>query len=203
MTGRQLHLVVPGPLEQRTGGYIYDARMVEGLRRRGWSVDVRDLGGDSPSGDPRATGALSEALARLADGALVIIDGLAMAGAPKVIRAHATRLTVLALVHMVQGDEPGLEPAGRERRLALEGQALSASAGVIVTSAFTANRLIELGVDAVRIRTVPPGISGTAGNAIDPSASVKNACDPVAWKSMLACASKVMNSPKSGSHRTG
>ena len=33
-----LHFVVPGPLDQRTGGYIYDRRIVEGLRARGWNM---------------------------------------------------------------------------------------------------------------------------------------------------------------------
>ena len=40
---RALHVVVPGPLEQRTGGYLYDARMVEGLRAAGWQVVVHNL----------------------------------------------------------------------------------------------------------------------------------------------------------------
>ena len=35
---RCVQLVVPGPLDQRTGGYIYDRRIVEGLRALGWTV---------------------------------------------------------------------------------------------------------------------------------------------------------------------
>ena len=51
---RALHVVVPGPLEQRTGGYLYDARMVEGLRAAGWQVVVHNLDGLFDVGAPHA-----------------------------------------------------------------------------------------------------------------------------------------------------
>ena len=38
-------LVVPGHLGERTGGYLYDRRIVAGLRRLGWVVDVLELAG--------------------------------------------------------------------------------------------------------------------------------------------------------------
>lgn len=34
---------MPGPLRQLTGGYLYDARIVDGLRERGWRVGAIDL----------------------------------------------------------------------------------------------------------------------------------------------------------------
>ena len=47
-------LVAPGPLDSRTGGYIYDRRMVEGLRRLGRQVDVLELDPEfSPSNADR------------------------------------------------------------------------------------------------------------------------------------------------------
>ena len=35
---------VPGSLDQPTGGYKYDRRVIAGLRQRGCEVDVIDLG---------------------------------------------------------------------------------------------------------------------------------------------------------------
>ena len=157
MTGPELHFVVPGSLDQRTGGYIYDTKMVEGLRRRGWAVVVHSLAGEFPSGDARARASLAETLVRLPDGVRVVIDGLAMAGLPDVVRAQRTRLKVLALVHLLSADETGLEPSQRDRFLMLEREALAASTGVIVTSSFTATRLQDIGVDPALIRTAPPG----------------------------------------------
>ena len=157
MTGPELHLIVPGSLDQRTGGYIYDTRMVEGLRRRGWDVVVHSVADESPIGAARAPASLAETLRRLPDGVRVVVDGLAMGGSPDVVRAHGSRLTVLALIHLVLADEMGVAASQRDRILRLEREALAASAGVIVTSPFTETRVLELGVDAMLIRTVPPG----------------------------------------------
>ena len=38
-----LHFIVPGPIDQRTGGYIYDRRIVLGLRTSGRMVEVHEL----------------------------------------------------------------------------------------------------------------------------------------------------------------
>jgi glycosyltransferase involved in cell wall biosynthesis len=157
MNGGVLHLVVPEPRDRRTGGSIYDARMADGLRRRGWVVEVHGVGGVLPIADAQARASLSATLAALPDGVQVVIDGLAMAGLPDVIRGHAGRLRVLALVHLLLADEPGLAPDQRERLLELEGEALAGCALVIVTSAFTAERMRGIGVDPAVVRIVRPG----------------------------------------------
>ena len=54
MSGPELHVIVPGPLDQRTGGYVYDARMVVGLRGLGWEVVVHELSGIFDQPDVRA-----------------------------------------------------------------------------------------------------------------------------------------------------
>lgn len=154
-----LHLVVPGALDQRTGGYIYDARMVAGLRQAGWTVPVHELPGDFPCTDPSAKGAvaLDEALAGLPDGTPVAVDGLALGGLPEVAAAHAPRLALLGVVHHPLGDETGL-PADRAAvLLEREVQALGRCRGVVVTSRFTAGRLEELGIPGDGIRPVLPG----------------------------------------------
>jgi glycosyltransferase involved in cell wall biosynthesis len=157
VTGSELHFIVPGSLDQRTGGSIYDTRIVEGLRRRGWAVVVHGLAGKFPLGDARARASLAETLGRLPDGLRVVIDGLAMGGMPDVIREHGARLRVLALVHLLLADEPGLDPDQRDRYLELEREALACSGMIVVTSTFTAARLKDIGVDPAVIRTVPPG----------------------------------------------
>ena len=49
LSAGDLHLIVPGPLGQRTGGYLYDARIAEGLTALGWAVIVHELEGESPA----------------------------------------------------------------------------------------------------------------------------------------------------------
>ena len=157
MTEPSLHLVVPGPLEQRTGGYLYDARMVDGLRRRGWRVVIHSLRGVFPDGDDAARASMADALAGMPDGAAVVVDGLALGGLPDPVAAHRRRLRILALVHHPVSEETGLAPEIRARLADRERRALAFADGVIVTSPFTARGLRRFGVDASRVRVVEPG----------------------------------------------
>ena len=154
---RELHLLVPGPLEQRTGGYLYDARMVSGLRDRGWDVQVHSLVGSFPTPDPAARDSMTEALEAMDDGSLVVADGLAMGALPEPVAAHASRLRVVSLLHHPLAEETGLTRQARERLRALEAEALAHVRGVVVTSVFTARRLREWGVERDRVRVVVPG----------------------------------------------
>jgi len=157
VTRRELHVVVPGPIEQRTGGYIYDARIVSGLRELQWSVAVHSVHGAFPDPDRRARSSLVSTLAKIPTGRCVVIDGLAMGALPEPVRAEAERLRVLALVHHPLADETGLDAEARDRFKRLERAALTACAGVLVTSAFTAGRVQAYGVQAERVRVVCPG----------------------------------------------
>jgi glycosyltransferase involved in cell wall biosynthesis len=157
VTPAQLHVVVAGPLEQRTGGYLYDAHMVAGLRELGWRVHVHNLSGRFPDPDTVAREAMSATLASLPDGARVVIDGLAMGGLPAPIEAHADRLRIVSLVHHPLAEETGLSAPDRTKFAESERRALAPCVGVLVSSAFTARGLEAYGVPAARIRVVVPG----------------------------------------------
>ncbi len=157
MSARELHLIVPGPLDQRTGGYLYDARIAEGLTALGWTVKAHGLEGRFPEGDACAESSLARALAGIPQGARVVLDGLAMSPLPDPLRAHRDRLRLTALIHHPLADETGLDAAEHARLTRLESESLAQCAGVVVTSTFSARRLGEYGVPTSRIRVVPPG----------------------------------------------
>ena len=164
-----LTLIVAGDPGQLTGGYVYDARIVEALRARGQAVEVVGLEGRFPEPDDLARRSMAEALAALPDGARVVIDGLAMGGLPEVIAPHADRLAIVALVHHPLADESGLPAATRHRLLDSESRALAQARRVIVTSAFTARGLGRLGVAPERVHVVEPGVDPAplAASALD------------------------------------
>ncbi|SDK96738.1 Glycosyltransferase involved in cell wall bisynthesis [Franzmannia pantelleriensis] len=155
-----LCLIVAGDPGQLTGGYVYDAHIVEALEKRGWWVQVVGLAGRFPDPDERAKDALETALAAQPDDARVVIDGLAMGGLPEVLEAHASRLDLTALVHHPLADETGLDEATRVRLFDSEARALALVARVISTSAFTARRLRDFGVAVSQV--VEPGVEPAA-----------------------------------------
>lgn len=167
--GVSLTLLVAGDPDQLTGGYLYDARIVDALRARGCHVDVVGLAGRFPVPDALAQRSMAEALAALPDGACVVIDGLAMGGVPETIAPHAERLVIVALVHHPLADESGLDDATRRRLFDSERRALALARRVIVTSPFTARRLERYGVAQAQCRVVEPGVDPAplAASALD------------------------------------
>jgi len=165
--------VVPGPLDQRTGGYLYDARMMSELRARGWEVVVHELEGEVPPAPAPGPGAstvpagedepavrhLEAILAVLPERALVLLDGLAMGGMPEPgpLSRQAHRLRLVSLVHHPLFLETGLDTARRQTLKEREAAALAHCCGVITTSAHTARQVEALGVPAAAVRVAPPG----------------------------------------------
>jgi glycosyltransferase involved in cell wall biosynthesis len=152
-------LVVPGSLDTPTGGYVYDRRIVEGLRTLGWQVEVRSLDGSFPSPDEAARAATASAFASIPSGLTVLVDGLAGGVIPAVMEREATRLRVVSLVHHPLADETGISPEDRSAFTASERRSVAASRRVVVTSRATAMRVSELfGVAPEHIAVVEPGV---------------------------------------------
>lgn len=163
----ELDFIVPGDPAQLTGGYLYDAHIVEELRARGWTVRVHGLRGRFPQADGEARCALASTLAALPVGRTVVIDGLALGGLPDIALAHAGRLALVALVHHPLADAHGLDALARRCLLASERAALSAVRVAITTSAHTARRLADFGLQPARVRVVEPGVAALPLAAAD------------------------------------
>jgi glycosyltransferase involved in cell wall biosynthesis len=149
-----LDFVVPGPLDQRTGGYIYDRRIIQGLRACGCTVRVHELAGRFPQADALACAAAAAVVERIPPGALLVIDGLALAA----FVALGDRLPPwVALVHHPLALETGLTVAAAQEFAELERALLPRAAGVIVTSPRTRQDLGAYDLDDTRIAVVVPG----------------------------------------------
>ncbi len=150
---RRVELVVPGPLDQRTGGYIYDRRIALGLRALGRPVRVHELAGSFPIVDDAAIAAASEALDKMPAAALPVIDGLAL---PAFASLRLPQPWV-ALVHHPLALETGLGAAEAEALAAIERRVLAAASRVVVTSAQTRRDLAGYDLEAARVGVVLPG----------------------------------------------
>jgi glycosyltransferase involved in cell wall biosynthesis len=131
--------------------------MIQGLRELGWEVAVHELDASFPRPSPAALDHARTVLANLSDGALVLVDGLALGAMPDVIELHTTRLLLVALVHHPLAAETGAEPAISRTLEQSERRALQLVRHVIVTSHATKEALLDYWVTSERISVVEPG----------------------------------------------
>jgi len=169
----ELDFVIPGDPSAFTGGYEYDRQVVDGLRALGWNVMVHGLDASFPLPTPSALAHARAMLARIPDGARVLVDGLAFGAMPEIAAAEARRLRLIALVHHPLALETGLENGYAEALRASETHALAAARIVVTTSAATARALADYGVAAERTVVVEPGTDpaplarGTHGRVLE------------------------------------
>lgn len=153
----QVALCVPGPFATTSGGYIYDRRMVQGLRALGHEVQVLELAGRHPLPDEAALEGARTALARVAPGARIVIDGLGLPAFAPLARELVVRRAV-ALIHHPTALEPGFTDADRTALRVAETQLFGAMARLVATHHHTAARLVEqFGVARERVGVVEPG----------------------------------------------
>jgi len=154
---RDFTLLVPGPIDQLTGGYLYARHLVDAVRAQGVTVAVRELAGRFPDADAQAREACAAAMAAMPDGAVAVIDGLALGGCEAAMAREATRLRLIVLVHHPLAEETGLAPAEALRFAALEARLLPLAACVMCPSARTVEAVAAYGVARSRIGLALPG----------------------------------------------
>ena len=157
---RQVHVVLPAGIDDPalpSGGNSYDRRVCDGLAALGWSVHEHPVAGSWPRPDRVAQASLAGVLAGLADGAVVLLDGLVASAVPDVLLPEAQRLRLVVLLHLPLDD--------LSERAAL----LSATA-VLTTSHWTRQRVLDrYRLDPATVHTARPGVAtadlapGTAG----------------------------------------
>jgi len=158
--------------ERRTGGWIYDQRLMHELRQRGWQVCDLVLPAGFPRPDDAARAQSDAMFAGLADGTIVVVDQLCLGVMPQVARQQAHRLQLVMIVHHPLSLENGLEADERAAFAQSEREVLSHVALVIVTSNTTARDLQKnFAVADARILVAPPGVDrpprspGSSGGA--------------------------------------
>ena len=164
------HVLAPDSVDdpaRPSGGNTYDRRQPAGLTELGWSVTLHTLPGPWPRPDAQALAALSESLAGVPDGSVVVLDGLVASCAPDVVVPAATRLRVAVLVHTPLAALLGDDAAEDVHRAELA--VLSVAAAVLTTSAWTRGWLLaRYGLAEGRVHVALPGVdmadlaSGTA-----------------------------------------
>jgi len=158
--GFPVDLIVPGALDQRTGGYIYDRRIVQGLFELGWPVTVHELPGRFPDPDEEAFEAAAKAVSACDQKNLILIDGLALLAFEGQMERLSGRW--MGLIHHPLSMETGISPHQAERVARLEGALMRHAEKLIVTSPGTRRDLEKFDLDPADIAVVTPGVDPAA-----------------------------------------
>jgi glycosyltransferase involved in cell wall biosynthesis len=154
---RSVALVVPGDLSSRTGGYIYDRQITDGLAQRGWSVTACELDDSFPWPTPSACAHAEEVFAAIPPGTPTLVDSLALGAIPETVERHALRIPIVALMHMPLPSDLGLSPAAAARLAQGERRALRAAARIVVTGTATLAWLREYDLPPSHVVVIEPG----------------------------------------------
>jgi glycosyltransferase involved in cell wall biosynthesis len=157
MSRRAAAFAIPGDIATLTGGYIYERRLLEGLREIGHDVRHIELGASFP--DPTSAD-MADAVARLAaldPERVLILDGL-VHGSIDPAGLSRVRSPIVAMIHHPLALESGLTAERREHLYRTERENLALARHVLVPSPHTASILsADYGVSRERITIARPG----------------------------------------------
>lgn len=161
---KKLTFAYPGDLNTLTGGYLYDKRVIEGLRSLGWTVHALSLGEGFPEPSAATRDHAIAQLMAVNAGQLLVIDGLALGSFGQRAVGLAQHRPYTALVHHPLAKETGLTTQQAEALFHREKPTLDHASRVVVTSATTADTLCtEYGVARHNIHVVIPGLDRPTG----------------------------------------
>ncbi|MBI1778570.1 MAG: glycosyltransferase family 4 protein [Proteobacteria bacterium] len=155
-----LHIIVPGKLDQPTGGYRYALNVVERIRASGRVVHVHELPGSFPVPDVESRQGATALLGTLGRQAPIVIDGLALPAFDGLDGAFLGR--ALGLIHHPLSLETGIDRRVRRSLAGMEERLFGALGGFIVTSEATAHGLKRLTRPAAAVTVVEPGLGRVA-----------------------------------------
>jgi len=162
---------IPGDIKAKTGGYIYDRRVIDLLPEFGWQAHHLVLPGDFPA-PSKASLAETERLLTdaMPSGSLLLIDGLAYGALPADLIARVKR-RIVALVHHPLSLEAGISAERAALFARSEREALAEATHVVVTSRSTGELL-------ARDFAVPPANITVAEPGTDPAPRARAAAGP-------------------------
>ena len=148
---------IPGDLDSKTGGYIYDRNLVAALREAGRGVEVLGLGDSFPDPTQADEKAALRVLRAVPADRPLILDGLVFGALGTEALAHIAAPMIVMLHHPL-GLEAGLPPDRAHALIARETANLRLAAHVVVPSPHVARLLRgDFGVPADNISVALPG----------------------------------------------
>jgi glycosyltransferase involved in cell wall biosynthesis len=160
---RPAAFAIPGDIDTLTGGYIYERRLLEGLRAEGRDVRHIPLGASFPDPSPADMADAVARLAALEPDRPLILDGLVFGSLDPAGLAQV-RAPVVAMIHHPLALESGLTADRRAHLHRTERANLGLVRHVLVPSPHTADILVaDYGVPRDGITIARPGTDRPLG----------------------------------------
>jgi hypothetical protein len=162
MTRAPAAFAIPGDIETVTGGYIYERRLLDGLRAEGREVAHLRLGAGFPDPSPDEMADAVAQMAAVPPEVPLIVDGLVF-GAVETAGLATVRAPMVAMIHHPLALEAGLTEDRRRLLQARERDNLARAAHVVVNSPHTAATLAaDYAVPEAKISVALPGVDRPA-----------------------------------------
>jgi glycosyltransferase involved in cell wall biosynthesis len=156
---RTAAFAIPGDIETKTGGYIYERMLLLALRAQGRDVDHIVLPAAFPDPSPAEMAQAVAQMAAVPPDRLLIVDGLVF-GAVETEGLARVRAPIVAMVHHPLALETGLAPDRAALLRQREAANLALAAEIVVPSPHTADLLrTDYGVDDARLSVALPGFA--------------------------------------------
>jgi glycosyltransferase involved in cell wall biosynthesis len=156
---RAAAFAIPGDIETKTGGYIYERMLLLALRAQGREVEHIVLPAAFPDPSPAEMADAVAQMAAVPPDRPLIIDGLVF-GAVETEGLARVRAPIVAMIHHPLALETGLSPDRAALLRQREAANLALAAEVVVPSPHTAELLrADYGVDDARLSVALPGFA--------------------------------------------
>ena len=160
---RPAAFAIPGDINTVTGGYIYEKRLLLGLRALGHDVAHLELGASFPDPSARDMNDAIDQLVALDPNRALILDGLVYGSIATEGLARVTA-PIVAMIHHPLALETGLDPAHRDHLFETEKANLALAQHVLVPSPHTARILRkDYAVSRAKISVAQPGTEVSGG----------------------------------------
>ncbi len=154
--------IIPGDIDQPTGGYAYDRRVLALLPPAGIDTRHVTIPGSFPSPSLADLAATEHALAALPADTVLLFDGLAYGALPAAL-IDRIRQPIVALCHHPLALETGTPPERQQDLARLETAALARARHVVVSSPMTrATLAADFAVPPTKVTVAEPGTDRAA-----------------------------------------
>lgn len=149
-----VYFINTGDIHSLTGGYLYNMHIINGLKNKGYTVNLLGIHPEGRDWNSLETSCRS-LLKNIPYGSRVIVDSLVIAPMHRVIQEFGKSLKFLGLMHLPLSYDifSGVHRIPEDNEL----QAMHHMHRVVVTGQFTFHLLCDSGLNPAKIRIAGPG----------------------------------------------